>query len=340
MNARTGYDASTPDRATFVPVPSPGPTPPQSPSRSAVFIPAPAPVDVDVNLDASLSRDASSGWRMVGARTRMGALGARVQKVWGNAGKTVKNNTGMLLIAASQCFFSLMNVSVKKLNSVDPPVPAFELIWVRMAITWICCVTYMSIMKVPDPWLGPKGVRLLLAFRGFIGFFGLFGIYFSLQYLSLSDATVLTFLAPLCTAGAAALFLGERMTARQVGAGVCSLAGVVLIARPEFLFGRAAHAGDVPLDPPVHLNATLGGINGTLGALTGANGTSTIVEAAGSAGVTPAQRVMAVGVLINGGGHCILHAADTTIRAIGKRAHPLHNLVSFSSQCVIVSTVA
>ena len=32
--------------------------------------------------------------------------------------------------------------------------------------------------------------------------------------------------------------------------------------------------------------------------------------------------------------------ADTTIRAIGKRAHPLHNLVSFSSQCVIVSTVA
>lgn len=32
--------------------------------------------------------------------------------------------------------------------------------------------------------------------------------------------------------------------------------------------------------------------------------------------------------------------ADTTIRAVGKRAHPLHNLVSFSSQCVIVATVA
>lgn len=31
---------------------------------------------------------------------------------------------------------------------------------------------------------------------------------------------------------------------------------------------------------------------------------------------------------------------DTTIRAIGKRAHPLHNIVYFSSQCVIVSTVA
>ena len=32
----------------------------------------------------------------------------------------------MLLIAASQAFMSLMNVSVKKLNSIDPPVPAFE----------------------------------------------------------------------------------------------------------------------------------------------------------------------------------------------------------------------
>lgn len=30
------------------------------------------------------------------------------------------------------------------------------------------CV-HRSVMKVPDPWLGPKGVRLLLAARGFVG---------------------------------------------------------------------------------------------------------------------------------------------------------------------------
>ncbi len=39
---------------------------------------------------------------------------------------TIENNTGMLLVAASQAFFSLMNVAVKKLNTIDPPVPAFE----------------------------------------------------------------------------------------------------------------------------------------------------------------------------------------------------------------------
>ena len=99
-----------------------------------------------------------------------------------------------------------MNVSVKELNSLDPPVPAFELIWTRMVrdFAWRTrgVVTYNTaghnmdmlrhihvrtvfvnfltrcdalntrhrfVMKVPDPILGPKGVRLLLAFRGFVG---------------------------------------------------------------------------------------------------------------------------------------------------------------------------
>lgn len=149
----------------------------------------------------------------------------------------VASNTGLLLVTASQAFFALMNVAVKKLNSLDPPVPPLELIFVRMAITYICCMAYMLSTGVPEPFLGPKGVRLLLVLRGFSGFFGLFGIYYSLQYLSLSDATVLTFLAPLCTAVAGALLLGEQFTRRQALAGVFSLAGVVLIARPAAIFG-------------------------------------------------------------------------------------------------------
>ena len=103
--------------------------------------------------------------------------------------------------------------------------------------------------KVPDPILGPKGVRHLLAIRGFTGyvssllifhlispnavikyvifipalcsgrFFGLFGVYYSLQYLSLSDATVLTFLAPLTTAVSGYFFLGEAFHKREALAG-------------------------------------------------------------------------------------------------------------------------
>jgi len=48
---------------------------------------------------------------------------------------------------------------------------------------------------------------------------GLFGLYFSLQYLSLSDATVLTFMVPTTTALAAAILLKEVYTIQQAMSG-------------------------------------------------------------------------------------------------------------------------
>jgi drug/metabolite transporter (DMT)-like permease len=83
---------------------------------------------------------------------------------------------------------------------------------------------------------------------------GLGGLYLSLRYLSVADATVLTFLTPLATAVAGCLLLKEGYSFTQAIAGgksyaltslvygyleaslVCSLLGVVLIARPPFLF--------------------------------------------------------------------------------------------------------
>jgi hypothetical protein len=58
-------------------------------------------------------------------------------------GAFVAANTGLLLVVASQAFYSLMNVAVKTLNSLDPPVPPLELILVRMIITYLCCTSYM-----------------------------------------------------------------------------------------------------------------------------------------------------------------------------------------------------
>jgi hypothetical protein len=42
------------------------------------------------------------------------------------------SNAGLLLIILSQLFFATMNVSVKFLNGLDPPVPPLELIVIRM----------------------------------------------------------------------------------------------------------------------------------------------------------------------------------------------------------------
>ncbi|KAF9441544.1 drug/metabolite transporter superfamily [Macrolepiota fuliginosa MF-IS2] len=225
---------------------------------------------------------------------------------------TYQRNTGLLLVVASQIFLSLMNLAAKKLNSIDPPVSILEIILVRMGITYICSTTYMLSTGVPDPFTGPKGVRLLLAFRGFAGFFGLFGIYFSLQFLSLSDATVLTFLAPLCTSVTGALFLGEKFTRREAFAALLSLVGVILIARPPFIFG----SNNTQIPDVIHQ---------------GDNTDAPTNE------VTPEERLIAVGVGLVG----VLGAtgAYTSLRAIGKRAHPLHSLVSYSTQSVIVASI-
>ncbi|EKM51176.1 uncharacterized protein PHACADRAFT_213054 [Phanerochaete carnosa HHB-10118-sp] len=289
--SRTVYTAATPDRLSF-----------SSADQDLTGIRAPANTPV---LPAASPRSYidkfQDAWHDFNLKTR----------------GVIRNNTGMLLVASSQGFFALMNVAVKKLNSLDPPVTPMELVCIRMVITWLCCVSYMYITKVPDPFLGPKGVRLLLAFRGFFGFFGLFGVYYSLQYLSLSDATVLTFLAPMFATVTGALFLGESLYWRQAGAGLCSLFGVILIARPAVLFGRASPISDISLS----------------------DGTGNVVEDVSPAyHVMPAQRLGAIGIAMLG----VLGTtgAYTTIRAIGMRAHPLHNVVSFSSQCVIVSTIS
>jgi hypothetical protein len=55
----------------------------------------------------------------------------------------VAANTGLLLVVVSMAFYATMNVAVKTLNSLDPPVPPLELILVRMGITYVCCVSYM-----------------------------------------------------------------------------------------------------------------------------------------------------------------------------------------------------
>ncbi|KAK2462192.1 hypothetical protein APHAL10511_005780 [Amanita phalloides] len=167
-------------------------------------------------------------------------------------------------------------------------------------ITYFCSIGYMYYAKINDPILGPPGVRILLCFRGFAGFFGIFGLYLSLQYLSLSDSIVLTFLTPLCSTAIGCWLLKERLAVREVVAMVVSLVGVVLIARPPFLFGgrgSSENEGDVS-----------GG-----------------------------QRMISVGAALIGVAG--VTGEYTLIRAIGKRAHPLHNIAYLSAFCVLSSSV-
>lgn len=170
------------------------------------------------------------------------------------------------------------------------------------------------------PW-GLREVRPLLVARGLTGFFGVFGIYYSLLFLPLADATVITFLAPSLACWACSFLINEPFTKMEQMAACISLLGVILIARPVSLF--ASMAGTDSLGPPPISNTT----TGSQGRL-----------AAEYDSVTPGQRATAVGVAMIG----VLGAAGayTTMRWIGKRAHPLISVNYFASWCTIVSIVA
>lgn len=106
-----------------------------------------------------------------------------------------------------------------------------------------------------------------------------------------------------------------------------SLFGVVLIARPVSLFAFLSHSNE-PVPPASGDSDVVVLVNATADAHRLAADFET---------VTPAQRASAVGVALLG----VLGAAGayTTIRWIGKRAHPLISVNYFATWCTIVSIV-
>ena len=51
---------------------------------------------------------------------------SRPRRIWSSFRTFLEANTGLLLVTSSQAFLSLMNVSVKQLNGIDPPVSAIQ----------------------------------------------------------------------------------------------------------------------------------------------------------------------------------------------------------------------
>lgn len=150
-------------------------------------------------------------------------------------------NTGISLLIAAQFFNSIMVTTCKLLEtdeSMKVPINPFQILFARMFITYLCCLIYMLITKsVPNAPFGPVESRKLLLMRGIFGFFGVCGLYYSLQYLSLSDAVAITFLVPIITGFLAWVILGERYSIIQGICAVVAFAGVLLIAKPSFIFG-------------------------------------------------------------------------------------------------------
>jgi len=150
-------------------------------------------------------------------------------------------------------------------------------------------------------------------------------MYYSLQYLPLADCTVLTFLAPGLVCWVCSILIKEPFTRIEKIATVISFTGVFLIARPTSIFQSS---GDAP--PASGDGDMVPGTNAT-------TPVKTPSDASDYDNVTAEQRLQAVAIAMLG--VCGTVVAFTTIRWIGKRAHPLISVNYFAAWCTIVSFV-
>ncbi|KAI0114712.1 hypothetical protein F4814DRAFT_290515 [Daldinia grandis] len=239
--------------------------------------------------------------------------------VWQKLKGFYERNIGLFFVFLAQVFASLMTMTTRLLETgFETKFHALQIIFVRMLATAILGSLYMWYKKVPDFPLGRRDIRGLLVLRGLAGFTGLFCSYYSLSYLNISDATVISFLVPTMTAFICFIALREPFTVKEAIAGLIAFAGVLFIARPTFLFPQ--HRAHEP-----ELNGT------SLFMVDQSKGIVPSVPA------TPAERSIAALLAVIGTFGAA--AAYSTIRVIGKRAHSLVSVNYFAVLATVGSFV-
>lgn len=159
----------------------------------------------------------------------------------------------------------------------------------------------MSYAGTPDAPFGRPSARPLLILRGVCGLFGVCGMYFSLMYLPLSEATVLTFLAPVLTCYVCSFLMkGEMFTRQQQMAAFVSLGGVVCIARPVTLFRGSSSSleSQEPVEPAPQTSTAIRAANANFTTGTSLHASATPLSRAGP---TPHQHLFAIVISLVGG---------------------------------------
>jgi drug/metabolite transporter (DMT)-like permease len=137
---------------------------------------------------------------------------------------------GLRYMAAAAFFFSVMSLLVKVAGQ---RLPTQEVVLAR---SFVGALLSWAVLRARG--VSPLGHRRgLLLVRALLGYGALSCFFHALVHLPLADATVIQYTNPVFTALLAAVLLSERLRVREVALVLASLAGVVLMARPGFVFG-------------------------------------------------------------------------------------------------------
>ncbi|XP_038620372.1 solute carrier family 35 member G1 [Tachyglossus aculeatus] len=172
--------------------------------------------------------------------------------------KSSCHGLGLFYTLLSAFLFSVASLFVKKIEDVH----SVEISAFRCAFQMLFVLPFLIYTKTG--FWGPKGKRGFLFLRGVLGSTAMILLYYAFQAMPLADATVITFSSPVFTSIFAWIFLKEKYSIWDLLFTVFTITGVVLIARPPFLFG--SNTVGMEGDYSDHLKGTLAAVGGAIGA--------------------------------------------------------------------------
>lgn len=140
------------------------------------------------------------------------------------------NNKGkaIFFMILASFFFTTMNMFGKLASGVTPYQKTFL---TNAVATVIVCII---IFKRKASFFGHKGNRKYLFLRGIMGTVSICAFYFSLDYLLLSDATMLNKLSPFFAIIFSFLYLKEKITGKQLIFLLLAFGGSLFVIKPHF----------------------------------------------------------------------------------------------------------
>lgn len=167
---------------------------------------------------------------------------------------------GLVLATLSALFFSLCSAIVKWMSDINPmALAAYRFLGVLLPA--------IPIMIYHHKPCFPKEKRIMLILRSFTGATALMLSFYAFRHMPLSDASVIVFSVPVFTTIFARMFLKEPCGWFSVISVIITLIGVILITRPQVIFGNTVESlGDNGQAPEMWgavaaLSSTLFGAN-------------------------------------------------------------------------------
>ena len=147
---------------------------------------------------------------------------------------------GYLLAALSGLCFTSSNFLVPVVIGLYKTgrIPTLEVVFGRSLVQLIFIIPIILITRIELVVARDKIVTVIA--MGLFGYLNIILTYFALDKIPLADALVITFTSPFFTAIFSLFILHERIHFLDLGSGIISFLGVVLVARPSFLFGAAS----------------------------------------------------------------------------------------------------